>query len=146
MKVTKILVAGLVVAAGMAFAEEERTDPNAKEREVLMEMVGKNMGVLGGMASDKAPYDAAAAEAAKAGLIEASAKIEETFTTQGNPDPVSEAKPEIWSSWDDFLKKAGALNAAATAADVSSLDAVKASVGTLGGACKDCHTTYRVQK
>jgi cytochrome c556 len=146
MKSTKILVLGFVLAAGVAFAEAERTDPNAIAREELMEIVGKNTGILGDMAGGKAAYDAAAAEAAKAALIDASSKIEATFKDQGAADPASEAKPEIWTGWDDFLKKGGALNAAATALDVSSAEAIGAGMGAVGGACKDCHTTYRVMK
>ncbi|THD83548.1 cytochrome c [Aliigemmobacter aestuarii] len=142
---TKALTAALVLAAGTAFAAGDRTDPNAKARSDLMKTVGMNTKVLGDMAGDKAPFDAAAAETAKAGLLAAIAQVGTAFETEGDLDPASEAKPEIWTSWDDFVKKGEALNAAVTAIDVSSLDGVKAGMGAIGGACKDCHTTYRVQ-
>ncbi|RYI33279.1 MAG: cytochrome c, partial [Acetobacteraceae bacterium] len=58
----------------------------------------------------------------------------------------SEAKPEIWANWEDFLKKAKAANDAATAMDVASAETIGAGMGALGGACKDCHTTYRAMK
>ena len=146
MKFAKLLFAGAIVAAGVAYAEVEATDPAVIAHKGLMGMIGKNTGVLGGMASGKTPYDAAAAEAAKAALIEASAKIEATFKDQGGADPASEAKPEIWTNWEDFVKKAGALNAAATAVDVASVETIGAGMGAIGGACKDCHTTYRIAK
>jgi cytochrome c556 len=146
MKFAKLLVVGALLAAGVAYAQEEPTEPNAVARAELMGTIGKSIGVLGNMASGKAAYDAAAAEGAKAALIEASAKIEATFMTQGAADPVSEAKPEIWTNWDDFLVKANALNAAATAVDVASVETIGAGMGALGGSCKDCHTTYRVMK
>lgn len=146
MKFAKLIFAGAIVAAGVAFAEVEATDPNVIARQGLMGMIGKNTGILGGMASGKTPYDAAAAAGAKAALIEASAKIEATFKDQGGADPASEAKPEIWTSWDDFLKHATALNTAATALDVASVETIGAGMSGLGGACKDCHTTYRVKK
>ncbi len=146
MKLVKIVALGAVLAAGAAFAEGERTDPNAKMREEVMEEIGGAMGVLGKMAKGESPYDAAAAEAAKAKIVEEAGAIATEFATQGAADPASEAKPEIWTSWDDFLKKADALKAAASAADVSSAEAIGASMGALGGACKDCHTTYRVMK
>ena len=145
MTFARIALVGVVLAAGAAHAAD-RTDPNARMREEVMEEIGTAMKVLGDMATDKAAFDAAAAEAAKARLIEETGKIAQAFNEPGATDPASEAKPEIWTGWDDFLKKAGAVKAAAEAADVRSLDAVKASVGTLGGACKDCHTTYRMQK
>lgn len=146
MKFTKYLAIGAILVAGAAFAEGDRTDPNAKARSDLMRIIGKNTGVLGDMAGGKSAYDAAAAEAAKAAIIEASAGIETAFAEQGAADPASEAKAEIWTSWDDFLANAKALNAAATAMDVASAETIGAGMGTLGGACKDCHTDFRVMK
>ena len=146
MKFAKILAVGAMLAAGVAYADEERTDPNAKMREEVMEEIGKAMGVLGGMAKGETAFDAAAAEAAKAKIAEEAAQIATDFATQGEPDPASEAKPEIWTSWDDFLKKADALKVAAEGADVSTAEALGAAMGAMGGACKDCHTTYRVMK
>jgi cytochrome c556 len=146
MKFVKALLLGAVLSTGAAFAEEERTDPNAIAREELMEMVGKNTGILGDMAGGKAAYDAAAAEAAKAALVEAFGKVEVTFKEQGAADPASEAKPEIWANWDDFLKKAKSAGDAAGAMDVASAESIGAGMGALGGACKDCHTSYRAMK
>lgn len=144
MKFTKTAaVLGFAFAATALYAAE-RTDPNAIARSELMGTVGKNMKVLGDMAGGKADFDAAAAEAAKAGLMEAAAKIPATFETQGGADPADEAKPEIWTNWDDFAKKAGAFEAAATALDATSLETVQAGIGAIGGTCKDCHTAYRM--
>ena len=146
MKFAKALIIGAVLSAGAAFAEEERTDPNAIARAELMETIGKNIGIIGDMAGGKTAFDAAAAEAAKAALVEATGKIEATFKDQGAADPASEAKPEIWANWEDFLKKDQAAKDAAAALDVASVDTIKAGMGALGGACKDCHTTYRIMK
>lgn len=142
---TKALTAGLILFAGVAFAEGEATDPTVIARQEVMETIGKNVKVLGDMAGDKAAFDAAAAEAAKAAIIAASADISAKFEPQAT-DPASEAKPEIWTNWDDFVTKATALNTAATAMDVASLDGIKAGMGGVGGACKGCHTDYRVMK
>ena len=146
MKFAKAVAIGAVLAAGAAYAEGDRTDPNAIARSDLMKMIGKNTGILGDMAGGKAAYDAAAAEGAKAALIEASAKIEETFKDQGAADPASEAKPEIWANWDEFLADAKKLGDAAGAMDVASAESIGAGMGALGGACKDCHTDFRVMK
>ena len=144
MKLVKAFAIGAVLAAGAAYAQEDPTDPNAIARAELMKLVGMNTGVLGGMASGKDPYDAAKAEAAKAALVEAAARIETDFAEQGGADPVSEAKPEIWSNWEDFLVKAKAMGDAAGAVDVSSAEAIGAGMGAIGGTCKDCHSDYRV--
>jgi cytochrome c556 len=146
MKMIKAFAVGAILAAGIAQAQQEPTDPNAVARAELMKMVGMNTGILGNMAGGKEPFDAAKAEGAKAALIEAAGKIEATFMEQGAADPVSEAKPEIWANWDDFLVKAKALGDAAGAVDVASAESIGAGMGAIGGACKDCHTSYRVMK
>lgn len=147
MNLAKAFAIGAVLAAGAAFAQDaEPTDPNAVARSELMKMVGMNTGILGNMASGKEPFDAAKAEGAKAALIEAAGKIEATFMDQGGADPATEAKPEIWANWDDFLVKAKALGDAAGVIEVASVETIGAGMGAIGGACRDCHTTYRVQK
>lgn len=140
---TKGLIAGLVLIAGAAFAEGEASDPTVKAWQELMKANGGAAKVLGDMAGGKTAFDAAAATAAKEMLIADSAKTAAAFETQAS-DPASEAKPEIWSNWDDFVAKANALNAAATALDASSLEGIQAGMGAIGGACKDCHSTYRM--
>lgn len=144
MKLVKAVVIGAILITGAAFAKGDRTDPNAKARSDLMRVVGKNTGILGDMAGGKAAYDAAAAEAAKAAIVEAAGQIETAFKDQGGADPASEAKPEIWANWDDFLADAKVLGDAAGAMDVSSAETIGAGMGALGGACKDCHTDFRV--
>ena len=146
MKVLKIAAIGVVLAAGAALAEGEATDPAAVARETVMKAIGGSMGALGGMAKGEVPYDAAAAEAAKLALVAAAKGVPQSFEAQGGADPASESKAEIWTSWEDFVKKADALTAAAEAADVSSAQAIGASLAALGGACKDCHSGYRVMK
>jgi cytochrome c556 len=64
--------------------------------------------------------------------------------TNNPEDPGSEAKPEIWTNWDDFVAKGKALSDAAAALDTSSVESIGAGMGALGGACKACHTAYRI--
>lgn len=111
-----------------------------------MKTIGKNTGILGDMAGGKAAYDAAGAEGAKAAIVEAAGKIEATFKDQGGADPASEVKPEIWANWAEFLEHAKELGDAAGAMDVASAETIGAGMGALGGACKDCHTEFRVMK
>jgi cytochrome c556 len=141
--ISKSLIAGLVLVAGVAVAKEGVQDPTVKARMDLMSAIGMNVKELGDMATDKVAFDAAAALAAQTALVAASADIAAKFEPQAT-DPVSEAKPEIWTNWDDFVAKAGALNAAATVLDPASLEGIKAGMGAIGGACRDCHSTYRM--
>lgn len=140
---TKALVTSLVMAAGIAYAEVEATDPVVIARQDLMKANGGAVKVLSDMASGATAFDAAAAEAAKAKLISDAAEIPAKF--EANPvDAGSGAKPEVWTNWDDFVAKGKALGTAASAMDATSLDGVKAGLGAVGGACKDCHTTYKM--
>lgn len=141
-RMTKGLIAGLVLVAGVALAEEASTNPDAIAREELMMLIGKNTKVLGDMAGGKTAFDAAAAEAARSALVAAAADIPAKFEGQGS-DGGSEARPEIWTNWDDFLIKAKALETAAAGLDATSLEGVQAGMGTIGGACKGCHMSYR---
>jgi cytochrome c556 len=88
-------------------------------------------------------YDAAAAEAAKQTLIASAGEIEAKFTANVE-DAGSAAKPEVWTNWDDFVAKAKALGDAANAMDVASAETIGAGMAGVGGACKACHTDYRV--
>jgi cytochrome c556 len=139
---TKALVAGLILTAGIAFAGKS-TDPDAKARQDLMDANGMNTGILADMAGGKAEFDAAKAEAAKAALIEIAGKIPATFEPQGT-DAESKAKPEVWANWDEFVEYSEKLGKAATALDATSLEGVQAGMAGVGGACKECHTEFRL--
>ncbi|MDR5653284.1 c-type cytochrome [Ruixingdingia sedimenti] len=138
------LALSLALSAGTAlFAKEGVTNPTVKARQDTMQTIRRNTAVLGDMAGGKTAFDPAAAAAAKAELAAAAAEIPVKFEPQEG-DPKSEAKPEIWTGWDDYVQKAEALVAAAEAVDTASLDGVRAGMGAIGGACKSCHETYRL--
>ncbi len=140
--VTKALVAGFVLSAGVVFAGKS-TDADAMARQALMGINGMNTKLLGEMAGGKVPFDAAAAEAAKAAIVDVAGKIAATFEPQGT-DAESKAKPEIWTNWDDFLAKADGLGKAAAALDATTLEGLQAGMAGVGGACKDCHSKYQL--
>ena len=140
---SKILVLGLIVAGGVAVAQVTATVPSVIARQDLMKINGMSAKILGDMAGGKVAFDAAAAEKAKADLIAAAAMIPAKFEAN-EVDPGSEAKPEVWTNWADFLIKATALETAATALDTSSAESIGAGMAGIGGACKACHTTYRL--
>jgi len=143
--VAKALILGLALTAGVAIAKEGVQDPTVKARMDLMGSIGMNTKVLGDMAGGKAPFDAAAAEAAKTALVAAATQIPAAFETEAD-DPVSEARPDIWMNMEGFVEKAKGLETAAGAIDVSSLESVQAGMGAIGGACKACHSDFRAKK
>jgi cytochrome c556 len=140
--VTKTLVLGLVLMGGIALAQSKAVDPDVNARQTLMQANGAAMGALGAMAKGEKPFDAAVAEAAKAKLIADAAATPAAFQNNAS-DPENRSKPEVWTNWDDFVSDAAALGKAAEAMDATSLDGVKAGLGAIGGACKDCHTEYK---
>jgi len=141
-RLTRTLFTGLAIVVGVAIAQAAATDPDVIARQALMKTVGGSVKTLGGFASGQVPFDAAAAETAKAALLAAALDIEAKFMTQ-TADPEQEAKPAVWTSWADFLVKAKALSDAAAAVDATSAEGVAAGMGAIGGTCRDCHSTYR---
>lgn len=142
-RVSSLIAVALIATGAAAFAEGEAADPTVKARMDLMKTIGMNTKVLGDMAGGKAAFDAAAAGMAQAALAAAAAEIPARFEPQAS-DPASEAKPEIWTGWDDFVTKAGALKTGAEALDPATLEGVQAGMAGVGGACKACHTAYRM--
>lgn len=140
----KVALIAAALAATGAYAKGDRTDPNAIARSETMRAIGGAMGSLGKMAGGEMAFDAAAAQAAKDAIIAAAVAAPAAFMTQGAEDPASEAKADIWANWDDFVAKAKALEDAASALDVTSVETIGAGMGAMGGACKACHTAYRM--
>lgn len=141
--ITRTLIVGLVLVAGVAFAKEGVQDPTVKARMDLMQSNLKAVKVLGGMAGGDVAFDAKAAEEARQMLITDASNTGAAFKDPAT-DPVSAAKPEIWTNWDDFLAKAEALRVAAEGMDTASLEGVQAGMGPVGEACKACHSVYQI--
>ncbi len=139
MQTFRFMIAAVAIAAGtVAFAQDAVT-----ARKDLMKAQGAAVKVLGDMAKGETAFDAAAAADAKAKLIETAAQIATVFEAEGMGGE-TKSKPEIWMMYDDFTAKADALTVAAEALDASSLDAVRAGMAGVGGACSACHQAYRI--
>lgn len=144
-RIFQMTTAATVFAASLAFAHSGVANEAVKARMEAMKAIGGATGTIGKMVQGKADFDAAAAQAAAATMAEKAAMIPALFEAE-ETDPESEAKPEIWTNWDDFVAKGSALEMAAKGLDTSSLDAMKAGFGPIGAACADCHKAYRVKK
>jgi len=144
---TRILTPIFLVslATGSALAHAEVQNPAVKARMEVMKTIGGNMKIIAQMAKGETAFDAAAAGVATAAIADASARVPALFEAP-ETDPESEAKPAIWEDFDDFTRQAMATEVAARAADTSSLDALRGSLGQIGGSCKSCHDDYRIKK
>ena len=117
------------------------------ERHEGMEVIGKANKALKRELDSSAP-DLAAVRASAAKIVNRSQKASGWFHAGTGPElGKTGAKPEIWENTQDFAAKlavfqkaAAAFNSTAAGTDV---DAIKASFGELGQACKACHDKYR---
>jgi len=139
--VTAGLLAGALVATS-ALAQEMKPEELLKARQGMMEAVRMQLGPIFGAAKGAVPLPVAAQAADNVvGLAHA------LKTAYGNGDlPGSNAKPEAFTDA-KFLagydKLADAAAKVAADAKGGNLDALKADVGAIGGACKACHDDFR---
>ncbi len=139
---SKAVIIATLGATTFAIAQTS-TDPVIQARKDLMQQQRAATATLGGMAGGQAAFDAAAAMAAKAVLVDTAARIPAVFEADVT-DATSKAKPEIWMDWEAYVAKSEALLKAAEAIDASSLDGVKAGMGAIGGSCQACHQEFRL--
>ncbi len=136
---------GALAFSVAAFAQG---DP-IQQRQEAMKAIGGSMKTLGEMAKGVKPYDGGAAEAAMGRIHESIAGFADFFPEGTEMGGETEASPAIWEKPEEFKADADALAAAAAAAMPKvggGLDALRASMGPVGGACKDCHQSFRIKK
>lgn len=122
----------------------------ADTRQSLFKLLRHNLGPIAGMARG-APFDAAIAERNALRIAALAPMIQELLTPDTREfDVETEALDLIWegNNLDDIGEKAQALiDAANTFAGVAAGGDQAATIGafrSLGGACANCHDTYRV--
>ncbi len=150
---TRTLLAAAAVATLLtslpAAAQFQKPEDAVKYRKAGMTMIAAHFGRIGAMASGRAPFDAAAANANAevlthlaslpfAGFVEGTAGTE-----KGQPNA------KVWSERAKFdaaaKKMQEEIAKLAVAAKSNNLDTVKAAFGNAGGACKACHDDFRNQ-
>jgi cytochrome c556 len=142
----KIILAGLALSLG-ALTGAQAADPIA-ERQALMKENGAAAKAIFQMVQGKAPYDAAAAQAAFE-KIAADMKVFPTLFPAGSDQGKTTAAPAIWTDkagFDAIAAKLGADAAAGAAAAANGLDAIKEPAAALGSNCQSCHEKFRVKK
>ncbi|MFM1891859.1 MAG: hypothetical protein RLZ44_936 [Pseudomonadota bacterium] len=148
MKVAVLLFSSaLALASATAVAEDDPTSRAIKYRQSVMTLVGANFKPMGAMLKGELPYDQAAFARHAADLAAvASVDILRGFPDDSEGDG-SDAKGEIWLSWDDFRQKmeqfqaeAGKLGEVAAGGD---RDAIQAQFGATGKTCKACHDDFK---
>ena len=115
-----------------------------KARTKAMSEISDNMRVLGLMLKGQVDFDLVSAKSAIQNIEKLAAKTPTLFEIEA-VDPHAEAKPEIWSNYEDFVEKALTLQTIATAASRSlvSEEGLKDVIMSMGKTCKSCHSLYR---
>ena len=113
-KLSSALVVFFALGLGLAFvqAQEEET-PEIDYRQKLMKGQGASMGSIGDILKYKLPGGSAHVATHAKNISEYAMLIADAFKEEiaaGKTD----AKPEVWQNWDDFVAKANALNVAGT--------------------------------
>ena len=115
-----------------------------KARTKAMSEISDNMRVLGLMLKGQVDFDLVSAKSAIQNIEKLAAKTPTLFEIEA-VDPHAEAKPEIWSNYEDFVEKALTLQTVANAASRSlvSEEGLKDVIMSMGKTCKSCHSLYR---
>ena len=115
-----------------------------KARTKAMSEISDNMRNLGLMLKGQVDFDLVSAKSAIQNIEKLAAKTPTLFEIEA-VDPHAEAKPEIWSNYEDFVEKALTLQTIATAASRSlvSEEGLKDVIMSMGKTCKSCHNLYR---
>ncbi len=139
-----IALGAILVAATSALAHQGVQNPAVKARMHAMSVISENMKTLGMMARGATGFDAEAARAAAAAIADHAAATPGLFEAN-ETDPKSEARPEIWTNFEDFSAKASELESVAVglAASIAAPEDLGPAMGSLGAICRSCHSVYR---
>ncbi len=148
--------AGALLVAGShaAMAADGPHKKAIEARQAMFQLYSYHMGLLGGMAKGKIPYDAAIASEAAANLDAAANLGQSTLWPAGSDNSNAEngktrALKEIWDTYPAIAEKSEQLKEATAVLAQNAgngLDALKSSIGDAGAACKACHDDYRAKK
>jgi cytochrome c556 len=130
-----------------AAAQFQKPEDAVKYRRSAFTLMATHFGRVGAMASGRAPYDAAAAQA-NADLVVTLSTLPYAGFVEGTAGTEKgTAKSNIWTErakFDEAAKKMqDAVAKLAVAAKSNNLDTLKAAFGPAGGACKSCHDDFR---
>ena len=140
----KLIVVSVTALGTAALAHSGVKNPDVMNRMIGMTELSQQMKLIGDMAKEQTPFDAAAANAALDLMTEEASYIPSLFEIEAL-DPKSEALPHIWTDFDDFTARANALEqtTAELSGTVTEMNSLRVAVGRVGKACSACHETYR---
>lgn len=134
----------VLMGATTALSHEGVQNAAVMARMHSMSVIAAQMKTLGQMAKGTTGFDAGIARTAASVIAEHAAQTPALFKA-AEQDPKSEARPEIWTSFEKFTVQAAALATLANglSASIGTKKDLNAGMAALGQACTSCHTTFR---
>ncbi len=140
------LVLVLLLLTGGVLAQSGQisrvTDPGVQKRMMAMNANNTALAILSDMMGGRAVFDRTRARDARRRLIYTTGRIPALFR-KAHSDPLSNARPEIWSDWSGFRQQAKSARSAARKLDVSTLPRLRKTLPRMIHACLACHRAYR---
>ena len=150
--VSAIVGSVAVLASADGHISDKQIAAGIKARQSQMQLYAFNLGLLGAMAKQETPYDAAAASSAADNLAALASLSQTGYWLPGSDSDSVEgtrALPAIWASDSkvgelskDFMEAVLAMQSAAG----TDLGALQAAMGPVGKNCGACHESYRKPK
>lgn len=131
-----------LILSTATLAQDRVTNRGVLKRTTTMASAGVAITTLSDMMGARTLFNEDRAKSARKDLIKATRAIPSVFR-RPHTDPHSQARPEIWTLWDDFRARAKTARQAAWALDTDSLADLRKSLPKLVVACHNCHQYYR---
>ncbi|MDE0345166.1 MAG: cytochrome c [Boseongicola sp.] len=144
MRKRHIALGTVLIAATAALAHQGVQNPAVMARMATMSAISENMKTLGMMARGTTAFDAEAARGAAAAIANHASAVPGLFEAN-ETDPMSEARPAIWTNFEDFSAKASDLESIAVglSTSITTPEDLGPAMGSLGASCRSCHSIYR---
>lgn len=141
-----------VLASAEGHISDKQIAAGVKARQSQMQLYAFNLGLLGAMAKQETPYDAAAASDAAKNLAALASLSQTGYWLPGSDSDSVEgtrALPAIWASDSKVGEKGKDLMDAVFAMQSAAgkdLGALQTAMGPVGKSCGACHESYRKPK
>lgn len=132
-----------MITASAAFAHDGVKDKQVMARMEGMSNIAADMKQLAKVA--RTAFDPVTVAETGGSLSAHARDIERLFMPQAT-DPKSEARPKIWTNWDQFLEAAADLEKAALELSQSDETGFAQKFEEVGQTCKSCHKQFRLKK
>jgi cytochrome c556 len=142
-----ILAAIATYGTALAQAQPTQAEKTLKYRKALYQVIAWNMGPMGAMAQDKAPFNANEFATRAGRVAELTPMLPEAYSPDTQGVAGSKMKADAWKNRADFdAKMKDLLDRSATLAQVAKGGdpaKTKAAFFEMANACKACHEKYK---